>query len=923
MKRYIGILCLIFLMLSGCGEIVELEPEPTPKDEKVEIEEKENYEHFEEKEEKTENTQQEKSDTIKDENAAAINTVHGYLDGYLYDDNVFVTSGEGALVIENRENRAKQYVCNRPGCLHNTKECGARTIGASNVLLTMDGNHIAYLGTSEDTGYNSAFYMIDVDGNNLKEIENWDEYDYVNAVQRILVNHHLYFALELQKQKTSEEGYIEVEKSELQFYDFDMMEGKLKQLGQFDAGYGAWDTALMYDRGNFVFSYMKQGKRIEDLGITQNEYFERFDYYFERRKEDLQIRQYVVLFDEENKEIRSVVMPDETAFYYIEAFQDNVIYYRDETNEMYCYDIGNGKSEKWNPELELNEFQIMECGPFILLKDIDNKRYCTAYVILPGGEIKKMKQEVEEVPYVLEESEKGVWIGWGENPAIGDSGWLKEEFICFEDFIGMFAEGGNEEQSESGKADGNIVENAVSKSMEEQIRAKYPDKTVLVWVYNDALVTIPDHVNQKLNELLVNAGKDYVIVLLQKKQAMFEMQINGQIASGNAPDLITAGIGANGTSQGTYQAYQNGWLEDLTDRLQADDENQLWNSIPEPLWAASRVEGKYLGVSTYLPVSSELAYYVNEDYMKELGISEEELQNCAITDLEPYLKLVDTENYVALDNQNSVVPGFDPVVEVYGNQSCAFVVSNKTEKGKAENLFENEEVKHYCEAMSDYRKNGYLYKKQDSRKNFLIYNAGIDEFSSVRDDWVIQEIRKRYPQAGNIIKIPYQYCSLTTQFNSITGICAASGQKDAAYDALSTIMGNRAFSDLLLYGTEENDYTLTEEGKALTDGREGINSMYFGNTLLSTPTIYEPDNKYELYAEILTSMRRSSVLGQYVELTERKDIIEQINRIVEEYDGLFDGTLDDVPEALRELNSRLKEAGIDEVLEEINRQINE
>ena len=114
----------------------------------------------------------------------------------------------------------------------------------------------------------------------------------------------------------------------------------------------------------------------------------------------------------------------------------------------------------------------------------------------------------------------------------------------------------------------------------EALKEAYPDKEVLLWVYNDFMAISPSR-NNAVNATLVNKGYDFVIYFQQIKEETYESTINNMIASGNAPDIICASIGEAGKLQGTYRAIKNDWLQDLSSYLDRKESDVLREAYPK------------------------------------------------------------------------------------------------------------------------------------------------------------------------------------------------------------------------------------------------------------------------------------------------------------------------------------------------------
>lgn len=496
------------------------------------------------------------------------------------------------------------------------------------------------------------------------------------------------------------------------------------------------------------------------------------------------------------------------------------------------------------------------------------------------------------------------------------------------------------------KFDGNknvnstIVDNSVEEETlitMEDLKETYPEKEILLWVYNDFLAISPS-CNNAINAALVKKGYDFVILFQQIKEVTYENTINTMIADANAPDLICAGIGEAGKLQGTYRAIKNEWFENLSTYLNSNEGKVLKESYPENMWKSFEVNGNIYGVNGMLPIVTDYVYYVNKDIADKYQISLDELKELKPMELGKILEKVyqgekaeDFATYVYEDNNYS--ENYSTIFDPYNNTCNPIVIDNRLVSLKAVNLFCEQDQIDYFLAMTEYKKKGYLpieneninkKEKQDkeSKGNFFIMQGSNNLFGDKGRNEIIN-IKNRYPKACDIEIVSYATGNISKQGNSITGICRYSEKKDMAFLALCAVFTDPEISDLFLYGMEGVDYTL-KEGKAIPIGDNSFHwyiSLYFGNPIISTPTLYEPMNKKEIAFDKINRMNAPDNLGKYMELIDISDVMNRINNIAVEYQGLFSGDFNDVETTLLELNHKLEEANIQYIVDEINRRM--
>ncbi|MBR4587176.1 MAG: hypothetical protein IKO30_02545 [Lachnospiraceae bacterium] len=441
------------------------------------------------------------------------------------------------------------------------------------------------------------------------------------------------------------------------------------------------------------------------------------------------------------------------------------------------------------------------------------------------------------------------------------------------------------------------------------------DKTIINWFTNN-MITLSTDVVTAVNKRLDELGKPYAISFKHFPEESFEATVNEYISKKNAPDIISASIGLAGQLSGTYRAYKNSWLLDLSDYLHSEKGSILLNSVPESCWKASSVNGSYIGLSTLLPLNTHKAYYVNRDILDTLDLKAEDLSNLKLLDLSQYLSQIDDDSCCKLDVSGCVnyydIDGIYPLVTI-GSQVDAIVYDIDLEK--AVNVFDSEKVMYWIKCITDYKNKGYI--DDHEKTNFFISIGPYDCLSYTIQDDYIDSLKSKYPDAKNIIEIPYTETVIQTQYNSVTGICSSSNNLDMALDAFTTIMTDTALSDLLIYGINGKDYSLDISGNVIPDATAWAFPMYYGNSFIASRKASAPSDLAEQYEKLKTP----KFLGIYMDLSMYSEKADIINSVTADYKGLISGEYDNYEEILHDALNKTADAGINEILNDINSQM--
>ena len=228
----------------------------------------------------------------------------------------------------------------------------------------------------------------------------------------------------------------------------------------------------------------------------------------------------------------------------------------------------------------------------------------------------------------------------------------------------------------------------------------------VVWVYND-LFNISEQQENVINRYLFNSGYSFYFNFVRFPEKNFEREINSLISAGKAPDIISAGLGENGTLQGTYQGYVNDWYLQIDDFLESENGKALKESIPEKMWESFKINGKTYGVSGVLPIATDYVYYLNMDIADKYGIKPEDLEGKDIFELSEVLaKVKDNDIYMDLSRYTyeDIIKKYTTVMGLHGNQSTAITIDDN---GKVVNLFEQNHTKQVLKKLNEYREKGY------------------------------------------------------------------------------------------------------------------------------------------------------------------------------------------------------------------------
>ena len=152
-----------------------------------------------------------------------------------------------------------------------------------------------------------------------------------------------------------------------------------------------------------------------------------------------------------------------------------------------------------------------------------------------------------------------------------------------------------------------------------------------------------------------------------------------------------------------------------------------------------------------------------------------------------------------------------------------------------------------------------------------------------------------------------------------TGISARSEHKDKAFELLILTQTDRYLNNLLVLGLEDEDYSF--DGQRAQEGKNaGMNFSRFGNLAVCHPFENYSDTINQDYIAVYETAEAVPYLGFAFDVEPVSKEYLKVKEVISEF-RFMDYT--GAEQSLATLNDMLDQAGIDKVLEEMNRQYNE
>ncbi len=468
---------------------------------------------------------------------------------------------------------------------------------------------------------------------------------------------------------------------------------------------------------------------------------------------------------------------------------------------------------------------------------------------------------------------------------------------------------------------GNVEADVFAEKLEQ---AEIEENTLIVGVDTDYSIEAVE----QLNELLAEQGYEF--------QVLFCRIPERYLSDGAILDLAEC-LRERGTcidilpfwGRDLSAAAQNGFLADISGYL--GRESTLRTAIPDIFWELTAVDDRNYGVGMmYAPPGG---WAVNVELMGKYGFTEEDLaQN--IWDLENVFRTVSegekNEDFAAFVYEPRILLDSLPISYADASLPIGYWYGGSEDGGYVVNLFETETMEKLVGILNQYYEKGYVRIGGDAagQEEFFM-QPDYNDFPICRGD----SLDTWTNSTGiELVRIPYFRQETDKLLIKVNAIPSWSNHLEDAWKFLDFVYQNEEASTLLLYGTAE-DYSVSENGyvagESLTESC--LYSRSLGNKDITRPLLpYEDSGKTDLSADALHNLQDSPLYGFSFDA---ENVAEEAEAVRELYNdmGIFrtmfafeeDTSFKTWQEFYEAYKQELKNAGIDRIVDEMNRQIQE
>lgn len=439
---------------------------------------------------------------------------------------------------------------------------------------------------------------------------------------------------------------------------------------------------------------------------------------------------------------------------------------------------------------------------------------------------------------------------------------------------------------------------------------------------NDSL----EKVNQAVNDYikpLINADVKLNII----NYGSYAQQVNLMMSGEEQVDLMLSTGSLTSTLAG------QGALTELDDLL-ANQGKDIVEIMGEDVLASCKYGGTTYAVPTNRDLARSMCYYYRDDINQELGLGLENAKT--LDDIEKCFEIMHEKDPemagIAGNNTSSLLSNWnwDAISNNYG------VLLNLGEDLKVENLYESDDYIQMVERMHDWYEKGYIYKEITTSTV-----ANPDLFATGK---MLGFFANGNPTSDNTqsqmlggpikhIELVEPYMSSTTVQTACWTIPHNAGNPEKAMELLNLMYTDPTLVNLLCYGIEGENYVVKDAEKGIIGYPEGMDAQTrtydntlgwtWGNMLIGYTWEGDDPDVHDQMVEFNNSAKRSKALGFTFDPTNVQNETTACANVAAKYTiGIESGALDP-NEALPKFQKELKEAGIDTIIAEKQRQLDE
>ena len=374
-----------------------------------------------------------------------------------------------------------------------------------------------------------------------------------------------------------------------------------------------------------------------------------------------------------------------------------------------------------------------------------------------------------------------------------------------------------------------------------------------------------------------------------------------------------------------FVGYLSSYAEGISNEVLAPlteliDKNapELWDAIDDYIWDDVKYKDEIYAVPNVQIEAVQFAYGIQKSLAEKYGFDKESIE--APEELEDFLAKVkagEPDIYPYRTNYGNVMWTGNNYEEVAGGM----VLPTEGDSTELIYSYDTPEYQQSLKTLRDWYLKGYIRKDvasvTDDDTDFKAKRYGV--FSVT---WK-PGIESIYPDY-HFVKVGKALVKNGGTRATMIGINHKSKNKEKAVKLISLVNTNKELYNLISLGIKDKNYTVNADGKysEIKDSGYGIQAWMVGNQFNALINENQDDDVWAKTKEFNDSAAKSRIAGFWFSDKNIKPQITALGTIGSEYSALANGSRDS-EEIFKEMMQRYEDAGLEDVKNDIQKQIDE
>lgn len=452
----------------------------------------------------------------------------------------------------------------------------------------------------------------------------------------------------------------------------------------------------------------------------------------------------------------------------------------------------------------------------------------------------------------------------------------------------------------------------------EKSEVKSGSNPTLVWYLNASNQSDAPSVMEEINKIIepkIGAKLDIKFI----DPGAYNEKMNMTMASGSEYDLCFTGYVNNYNN-----AVKMGGLHPIKEIIDKEAP-ELWDLIPDYAWKSITMNDNVYAVPNVQLFAMPTAVFMDKAMTEKYNFDYNSMKH--ITDIVPFLENIKANEPDKYAYQPSFGVGpwlldYEPVMVGMDD----LVIRKDDEKCKVLKRYETPEYLEAVNTLSDWYKKGYIRKDIASAdaSDAMSYEKTVAYSASYKPG--IEADTKKIRGKDFVVKpLADGYITSNLCLQTLTGVGATSKNPEKAVKLLYMLHSNKELYNMLCHGIEGKHYKMVDDNTYSPNKNSGYYltcDWALGNQFNSYILEGKEKDVYEQSAKLNEEAKQSKLLGFNFNTENVVNEISRCTAVLDEYTGLENGSVD-VKSTLNAFSKKLEEAGIDTVIAELQKQIDE